>query len=206
MVTSSLLVLVGWTISGIVGAVVGNMKGRPVLGVILGLLLPLVGCVFLLLITDDVRPKCPDCGNPIEKSDGSCLYCNSVSSGGQSTHQNEASLSGTTKAVWATIGLATFLFLLAAVISLRGDEPNGDLIGFLIANSVWCLPVAILLTLFFGAKRYERWTERQYDRLKSRSASNSQSSEKLVTENPKPTELPRGSNFVSPDPTPPEDE
>jgi hypothetical protein len=68
--------VVGWLISAVVGAIIGNNKGRPAAGAIYGLLLGPLGWI-VILIAPDVRPKCPECGGTTVRGAQKCMNCGS---------------------------------------------------------------------------------------------------------------------------------
>lgn len=65
---------IAWLISAVVGALIGNTKGRPAAGAVWSLLLGPIGWL-VICIAPDVRPKCPDCGGAIVANARKCKNC-----------------------------------------------------------------------------------------------------------------------------------
>jgi len=65
--------LIMFLVMGMIGYAIGNQKGRPVEGFFAGLLLGVIGLIFIALRKP--RIKCPECGGWIEKGIAYCNHC-----------------------------------------------------------------------------------------------------------------------------------
>lgn len=68
-------IIILWIISGIIGALIGQKKGRPLEGFFAGLLLGPIGLIFI--IVRQPKWKCPECGGAIDKGVRKCKHCGS---------------------------------------------------------------------------------------------------------------------------------
>ena len=68
-------IVVLWLVMALIGALIGQNKGRPVEGFFAGLLLGPLGLIFI--IARSARWKCPECGGAIEKGVRKCRHCGS---------------------------------------------------------------------------------------------------------------------------------
>lgn len=66
--------LVGMLVLGIVGAFVGDTRGRQALGFWLGFFLGPIGIIIVALLSDE-RFKCPDCGGAVVPGKPRCKNC-----------------------------------------------------------------------------------------------------------------------------------
>lgn len=61
--------------NAIAGALIGRLRGRPLLGMVLGLLLSVFGWIIVFLLPDH-QPRCPECGMKLPIATASkCLKC-----------------------------------------------------------------------------------------------------------------------------------
>ena len=67
--------LVLWLLFGLIGALIGNKKGRPLEGFFAGLLLGPIGLIFIIAR----KPKwtCPECNGAVGKDVRKCKHCGS---------------------------------------------------------------------------------------------------------------------------------
>lgn len=64
-----------WIIFGLIGAAIGQKKGRPIEGFFAGLLLGPLGLIYI--IVKKPKWKCPECGGTIDKDVRKCKHCGS---------------------------------------------------------------------------------------------------------------------------------
>jgi hypothetical protein len=69
--------IIGFVICALVGALIGQCKGRPGSGVVWGGLLGPIGWLIVALLTD-LRPQCGECGGIIVEGARKCMHCGSV--------------------------------------------------------------------------------------------------------------------------------
>ena len=75
---SEIVILLLWAcIGGGVGYVIGEPKGRPVGGFILGILIGPIGWL-LVGLGPSYGPKCPMCKGQVPKDALKCMHCGSV--------------------------------------------------------------------------------------------------------------------------------
>jgi hypothetical protein len=68
-------IIILWIIFAIIGALIGQKKGRPLEGFFAGLLLGPIGLIFI--IVRQPKWKCPECGGAIDKNVRKCKHCGS---------------------------------------------------------------------------------------------------------------------------------
>lgn len=69
--------LIVWTFFALVGALIGQSKGRTTAGVIFGLLVGPIGWL-IVAIGPNLKPKCPECGGVIVAGARKCKNCGST--------------------------------------------------------------------------------------------------------------------------------
>jgi tRNA(Ile2) C34 agmatinyltransferase TiaS len=67
------MILLIWIVCAIGAAVIGSMKGRLVEGFFAGLLLGVLGLVFIVF--RKAKEKCPECDKWIEPNARKCRHC-----------------------------------------------------------------------------------------------------------------------------------
>jgi hypothetical protein len=74
---SLLIIIAVETVFGLPGLIIGNTRGRWLLGLCLGLLLGPIGWI-LVLCFGDASAECPQCCKAIDAKAKLCPYCRSV--------------------------------------------------------------------------------------------------------------------------------
>jgi len=64
-----------WVLMGLIGAAIGQRKGRAAEGFFAGLLLGPIGLIFI--IVRQPKWKCPECGGAVDKGVRKCKHCGS---------------------------------------------------------------------------------------------------------------------------------
>ncbi|MGH8428460.1 MAG: hypothetical protein ACRES7_10850 [Gammaproteobacteria bacterium] len=64
-----------WIVAIIVGTVIGDRKGQPVLAFILCLFLSWLGVLFVALSQNKLKTLCPHCREPVMKDATVCPHC-----------------------------------------------------------------------------------------------------------------------------------
>ena len=64
-----------WVLMGLIGAAIGQRKGRPLEGFFAGLLLGPIGLIFI--IVRQPKWKCPECGGAVDRGVKKCKHCGS---------------------------------------------------------------------------------------------------------------------------------
>ena len=68
-------IIILWIIFGLIGAAIGQKKGRSLEGFFAGLLLGPLGLIYI--IVKKPKWKCPECGGAIDKNVRKCKHCGS---------------------------------------------------------------------------------------------------------------------------------
>lgn len=68
-------IIILWIIFGLIGAAIGQKKGRPAEGFFAGLLLGPLGLIYI--IVKKPKWKCSECGGAIDKNVRKCKHCGS---------------------------------------------------------------------------------------------------------------------------------
>lgn len=84
---------IGMLVCGLVGALIGRSRGRPIDGLGWGILLGPLGWLIVALLSDK-RPKCPYCRGAVELSASRCRHCGGELRSGRSTPPTTTTLSG----------------------------------------------------------------------------------------------------------------
>ena len=72
-----MLLLIGWSLMGLVGYAIGHTKGRALFGLCLGILLGPIGWLLLLCFSTE-HAECAQCCKPVDQRARICPYCRSV--------------------------------------------------------------------------------------------------------------------------------
>ena len=64
-----------WVISAILACVIGNRKGNPVAGALVGILFGPLGVIFALISGNKNRKPCPHCAELVMKKAKICPFC-----------------------------------------------------------------------------------------------------------------------------------
>ncbi|MGZ8152349.1 MAG: hypothetical protein ACXW0Q_05695 [Methylovulum sp.] len=70
-------IVVVWVTSAIIACVIGNRKGNPIAGALVGIVLGPIGVIAALISGDKNRIACPQCAEKIMKKAKLCPYCKS---------------------------------------------------------------------------------------------------------------------------------
>ncbi len=72
-----MIILFVWGLSGFIGYRLGVWKGRPGLGLVMGLLGP-IGWVVMLVVPDDSDLNCQECRGRVNEGASRCCHCGSA--------------------------------------------------------------------------------------------------------------------------------
>lgn len=104
--------LIGAVIPGLIGGVLGEKKGQPVGGFLFGYILGPIGWLIVVL-SKDLRAKCPHCFGTVDRQATKCMHCASDLAGNiPDTIQDEQGFSLTLLSIYTTLFLTPILVVI----------------------------------------------------------------------------------------------
>jgi hypothetical protein len=111
-----MLYVICWLLTAVVGAIIGNIKGRPSAGAFWGLLLGPLGWILMVCVPDQ-RPRCPECLGTVLTGAHKCKHCGSTLEESAEVRINSRYASAIVNHSWsqvfATIIIVPLLFIVA---------------------------------------------------------------------------------------------
>ncbi len=122
-----MLYYICWLLSAVVGAIIGNAKGRPTAGGFWGLLLGPLGWLLIASVPDE-RPKCAECLSAVPEGARKCRYCGSAIEQVESPQSESDLYSVVTNRSWGECIAVVVVgsFLMYVWLSSKANEEMGQ--------------------------------------------------------------------------------